>query len=269
MPLRDIVVHLDRRSGCTARVLAAANLARQHGACLKGLYVVSHQFYTPESDYDRDYDEARNFFLNATAKSGVTAEWLYEDWGVVGIPASDVIAFHSHSTDLLVIGQPDPGRRRKQADHELPERLIVGSGRPVVVFPAESSNFQFGTKIMVAWKAGRESCRALHDATPLLRAASRVEVTAVVAGDEETLWEQASMKALDRHLARHSVEAQHLVIQGGNRSVADILLERAAGEGFDLLVVGGCSHDWHGATVLSPLGRELLTRMTLPVLFSH
>jgi hypothetical protein len=91
----------------------------------------------------------------------------------------------------------------------------------------------------------------------------------VVSGEEERLWESASLKALDTHLEGHAIGARHLIIERKNQSVVDILLDRAVNEGFDLLVLGGCSHDWHGASVLSPLGRELLTRMTLPVLFSH
>jgi nucleotide-binding universal stress UspA family protein len=269
MSLKDIVVHLDRKPGCTARVLVAADLARQHGACLKGLYVVSHQYYTPDSDYDGDYDEARGFFLNTTSKSGVTAEWLFADWGVVGVSASDIILFHSHATDLLIIGQPDADRPVRRRDYELPERLIIGSGRPVVIVPADGSTFKFGSRILVAWKGGRESCRALHDALPLMKDASRVDIVAVVSGEEERAWETTSLAALDAYLERKALVTSSRVIERGNRSVADVIQRQIEEEGFDLVVMGGCSHDWLGAPVFNHVGRELLNRMTVPILFSH
>lgn len=269
MPLRDIVVHLDRKPGCTARLLAAADLAQKHGACLKGLYAVSHQHYTPDNGYDRNYEEVHGLFLNATSKLGVKAEWLYADWGVVGVPESDIIIFQSHATDLLIIGQPDAHRPVRSRNYDLPERVILGSGRPVIVFPTDSTSFQFGANILVAWKGGRESARAVHDALPLLKAAARVDIVAVISGEEERTWEQASLSALDLHLARHAIEARPAVIDREKRSVAAVIQQRIAEEGHDLLVMGGCTYDWRGAPVFSQLGREMLNQMTVPILFSH
>jgi nucleotide-binding universal stress UspA family protein len=269
MSLKDIVVHLDRRGGCTGRLLAAINLARRHGACLKGLCVVSHPYYAPQTDIERDYGEAYSFFVNAASKSGVTAEWLHVDWGVVGIPASDIIIHHSYTADLIIIGQPGTGRAAGREARDLPERLVVGCGRPVVVFPTEGTTFQFGTTILVAWKGGRESSRAIHDAFPLLKAATRIDIVAVVSGEEERAREQAALAVLDVHLARHGIEARQTVVDRGKRSVADTLLQLAADKGSDLLVMGGCTADWRGAPALNPLGREMMARMTVPVLFSH
>lgn len=269
MSLKDIVVHLDRKPGCTARVLAAADLARQHGAFLKGLYVVSHQYYTPDSDFDGDYDEARGFFLNAASKSGVRAQWLFADWGVVGVSASDIILFHCHATDLLIIGQPDADRPVRRRNYELPERLIMGSGRPVVIVPADGSTFKFGSRILVAWKGGRESCRALHDALSLMREASRIDIVAVVSGEEERAWESASLTALGDYLERQALVTSSRIIERGKRSVADVILGQIEEEKFDLVIMGGCSHDLLGAPVFNQLGRDLLNRMTVPILFSH
>lgn len=265
MSLKDIVVHLNRKAGCTARLMAAINLARQHRACLKGLCAISHPYYTPESDLARDHGEAHRFFINATAKSGVHSEWLYVDWGVVGTPLSDIITSHSYSTDLLIMGQPGAGRESR----DIPERVIIGSGRPVVVFPTESDIFQFGANILMAWRGGRESSRSLHDAFPLLKMASSIDIVAVVSGEDERVREQESLAAIDVHLARHGIETRQTIIDKGKRSVADILLERTVQQGADLMVMGGCSYDWRRAPVFNPLGRELMARMTVPILFSH
>lgn len=269
MSLKDIIVHLDRGPGCTARFMAAVDLAQRHRACLKGLYVIEHPYYAPQSDLERDYDEVRNFFINAASKSGVAAEWLYVDWGVVGVPLSEIITFHAYSADLVIIGQPKEGRGFRRGNHELPEHLIRGSGRPVVVFPAHGDAYHFGGKILVAWRGGRESTRAIHDALPLLKGSSRVDIVAVVSGEAERARESASLLALDVHLARHAIEARTTMIDREGRSITDILLERVGEVGADLLVMGGFTYSARGVPLFGDLAREVMKRMTVPVLFSH
>lgn len=269
MPLKDIIVHLDRGPGCTARFMAAIDLARRHKACLKGLYVISHPYYASPSVLEGDYAEVRSFFINAASKSGVMAEWLYVDWNVVGVPLSEIIAFHAYSTDLLIIGQPGTGHSARRESQEVPERLILGSGKPVVVFPSAGNVFQFGTRIVVAWKGGRESTRAVHDALPLLKAASRVAIVAVVSGKTEQEREEACLAALREHLANHGIEAGTTIIDREKRSVADILLEQIGKEDADLLVMGGYTYSSRGMPVFGELSREMMNRMTVPILFSH
>ncbi len=154
LPLKDIIVHLDRGPGCTARFMAAIDLARTHRACLKGLYAISHPYYAPQTALEGDYAEVRSFFINAASKSGVMAEWLHVDWNVIGVPLSEMITFHAYATDLLIIGQPHDGRRVQRGNHEPVEHLILGTGRPVVVFPSDSNTYQFGTNVLVAWRGG-------------------------------------------------------------------------------------------------------------------
>lgn len=266
MPLTDITVHLHRGPGCTAQFMAAIDLARRHRACLKGIYVVSHPYYVPNGDLERDYLEVKNFFMNAASKAQVLAEWLHVDWNVVGVPVSDIITLNSYHTDLLIIGQPVTGGLFRRGDDQLPQRLILGTGRPVVVLPSDGNIYQFGSKILVAWKTGRESTRALHDALPLLEKATQVTVIAVASGDAQREWETAGLSALHEHLERHGIKARTAVVDCGRQSVADVLLERIGEEEADLLVVGGYTH---GPRKHGDLSRSLISRMSVPVLFSH
>lgn len=269
MLLKDIIVHLDRGPGCTARFMAAVDLARRHQACLKGLYVIDHPYYNSQPDLERDYDEMRSFFVNAATKSGVTAEWLFVDWRVVGVSLSEIIAYHAYSADLLIIGQPKERRRFRGGNYELPEQLIRVCGRPVVVFPAASDVYHFGGKILVAWRGGRESTRAIHDALPLLHDSSRIEIITVVSDEEERKRENASLSAIDVHLARYAIEARTTMIDRNGKSVADVLLKRVEEEEADLLVMGGVAYSTRGVPRFTDLAREVMQRMTVPILFSH
>jgi nucleotide-binding universal stress UspA family protein len=267
--LKDIIVHLDRGPGCTARFMAAIDLAQRHGATLKGLYPVNHPFYEPQSTNDRDYTDVRDFFINAASKADVNAEWLYADWGVVGVSLTEIISFHAHAADLIVIGQPPPDQKVSKERQEFPEHLILSAGRPVLVFPAAGDHYHVGTKILVAWRGGRESTRALHDALPLLGPTTTLEIVSVTSGENDRTWQNYGLKALRDHLDKHAITADISVIGRGNETVADILLRTIEEKDVDLLVMGGFTYTTRGMPVFGDLARELMRRMTVPVLFSH
>jgi nucleotide-binding universal stress UspA family protein len=266
--LTDIIVHMDRGAGCTARLMAAINLASRHGARLKGLYVITHPHYTSSSAYLSDFGQVREFFINATSKAGIEAEWLFVDWATVGTPLSQVVTSHSYYADTILVGQPTQLQSRK-TNLDFHESLILGAGRPVVVFPASGEVFQFGERIMVAWKGGRESVRAVTDALPFFQTAADVSIVAAVANHVEQAQEEQTMSRLQQHLARHRVVCRTATIPVQKGNIAEVLLERASLEKVDLMVLGGFAYKSNRAPVLSPLTQELLIKAPVPLLISH
>ena len=101
--LTDIIVHMDRGAGCTARLMAAIDLASRHGARLKGLYAITHPHYTSSSSYLADFAQVREFFINTTSKAGIEAEWLQVDWNTVGTPLTEIVTKHSHYADTVLV----------------------------------------------------------------------------------------------------------------------------------------------------------------------
>ena len=266
--LTDIIVHMDRGAGCTARLMAAINLAFRHGARLKGLYVITHPHYASNSDYLTDFAQVREFFINATSKAGIEAEWLLVDWATVGTSLSQVITSHSYYADTILVGQPAQIHSRK-TNLDFHESLILGAGRPIVVFPANGEIYRFGERIMVAWKSGRESVRAVHDALPFLRTAADVSIIAGVANHTEQALEEQAMSKLQQHLARHRIACRTEAIPLQKGTVTELLLERAASERVDLIALGGFTYKSNRAPMLSPLTQELLTKAPVPLLISH
>ncbi len=111
--LTDIIVHMDRGAGCTARLMAAIDLASRHGGRLKGLYVITHPHYTSSSSYLSDFAQVREFFVNATSKAGIETEWLLVDWNTVGTPLAEIVTNHSHYADTILVGQPTQMHSRR------------------------------------------------------------------------------------------------------------------------------------------------------------
>lgn len=267
--LKDILVHMDRGVGCTARLMAAIDLARRHHARLKGVYVITHPHYASSSDYLADFSQVRDFFINATSKAGILAEWQLVDWGIVGTPLHSVVTSYAYYADLVLVGQPAYLHKRSKC-LEYHEHLLLASGRPVIVFPAQGEIFKFGERITVAWKGGRESTRAVHDALPLLQAAEQVTLVAIMTENRaEQLREKESLAAMLDHLQQHGVQAASATIPLGRNSIADVLLPYAVQEKTDLLIVGAFAYKSNRAPFLSPLTRELLIQANIPLLISH
>lgn len=121
---------------------------------------------------------------------------------------------------------------------------------------------------MLAWRGGPESSRALHDSLPLLTEADLVKVLTVqgVGGDESYKVHNAD---ICRHLTRYGISVDGEKHVSGDLSVGDMLLNRCADEGIDLLVMGAFAQSRRGLQTLGETGRYLLKFMTVPVLMSH
>lgn len=72
-----------------------------------------------------------------------------------------------------------------------------------------------------------------------------------------------------RHLVRHGLPASAEDILNPELGAADILLNRAADAGADLLVAGGYGHSRARETIFGGVTRSLLRQLTLPLLIPH
>jgi glutamate dehydrogenase len=159
----------------------------------------------------------------------------------------------------------DHGARDKVVEADLPERVVLGSGKPVLIVPYTGSFSSVGDRVLIAWKSGRESSRALTDALPLLKRADAVSVFEVNPTDGE----KDDMERLCAYLERHDVPARMETSIVTELVVGDVLLNRLADEGSDLLVMGACAQSHFGAAVIGEVARHVLRHMTVPIFMSH
>jgi len=266
MEFKNILVVLDYTPSCTARLELAIKLAKQHTARLSGLYAVSHGFYEPaQNEAALHVEHVQSDFIARTSRSCIDAHWIGVDDCIVGVSVPEIVNQHAYYTDLVVVGQDEPGAVERSVPNRLPERVILGSGRPVLVVPYSGNYTQFGQRIMVAWRAGRESTRAANDAMPFLKKAGEVRVVEV---NSRTL-STSQAELLCTQLELHGVAArpEHIVVE--EISIGDALLNRISDEGDDLLVMGAFAHTRLGSLTLGDVARHILKHMTVPVLMSH
>jgi nucleotide-binding universal stress UspA family protein len=194
---------------------------------------------------------------------------LATEWRAVEGEVAEVASLHARYADLAVIGQADPEGVAPGAAANLPERLILGAGRPVLVVPYAGRFEAVGRRVLLAWNATRESTRAANDALPILERAARVTVVSVNPRSGPGGHGAVPGADIALHLARHGVRAEVAAVVTDEVGVDDMLLSQAADTGADLIVMGGYGHSRLGELVLGGATRHILRQITVPVFMSH
>jgi nucleotide-binding universal stress UspA family protein len=276
MTIKHILVHLDRSDASAGRLEAAVRLAVTHDAHLTGLYVIdlpSMVFYGVP-DFPAEYAErfeaeekvvATNLekrFQERIAKEQLSAEWRTAEGHTV-----TMIGLHARYADLAVIGQAEHEALTPQ--RELPENVVLGIGRPVLIIPYIGAQPTIGENILVAWNASREAMRAITDALPILERAKNVVVIAFNPGGGVDGHGDIPSADISLWLARHGVKAEAKQAYASDMDTGNALLSSAADLGSDLLVMGAYGHSRLRELVLGGATRQILSEMTIPVLMSH
>ena len=178
------------------------------------------------------------------------------------------MAVQARYFDLTIVGQGDPDDDLFFGDREMPDRLILTSGRPVLIIPFIGTKDAIGKNVLVAWDAGQQASRAVHNALPILQEADKV--TVLVVNPKGGVDGTGDLPGADiaEHLSRHGVnaEADHVKT---DIDPGDMLLSRAADKSIDLLVMGTYGHARWTEMILGGITKHMLKNMTLPVLTSH
>lgn len=257
MSIKHILVHLDNSPQSRFRLEFALGMARRQQAFLTGCFadtnaVVSH-----------GQEQLRSAFLEQTAAGAIASQWLR----VEATAGSQALIFQLCRTaqccDLVIVGQHDP-KNNAAVPRELPEKLVLHSGRPVLILPYAGQYDPRCERVMVAWNGGRESTRAVHDALPLLQQAKQVSLLSLLSAGDEEAGLDASLALLRDHLAHHGIQARTEKQISMEIGKGDTLLNRSAEEGAGLLVAGGYYQD-----KLGDIAGHLLKHMTVPLLMSH
>lgn len=164
---------------------------------------------------------------------------------------------------LLPIGPSVPANRG------LAEAVLFGSGRPIMVYPADEEvtpRARFETAA-IAWDGGPRAARAVADALPVLRAAGSVRV--LIATGEKPQVTEASADELVRHLKAHGVETLVDQSSAAGTPIGEILTDYVAVQRVDLLVMGGFGHARLREFVLGGATDSVLETPPCPVLMSH
>ncbi len=259
MALKNILVHLDNTPQSPMRYALGLQLAKQQQACLTAFYSTASPYFSRGGEKPQR-EAAQVECAEQAAAAGVQLDWAESDEAEAILPLTTRVIYQATYADLCIIGQPS---RQPPPPRELAERLILSSGHPVITIPFAGNFKSIGTRVMIAWKAGRASSRAIAAVMPILQQAEDVFLLSFSTSNDERKENERTLEKMARHLSRHGIKTKLESRLITNISLGDALLNRAAEEGIDLLVCGGMV-----AAQLGPLANHLLKQMTVPVLMS-
>ncbi|NVK18915.1 MAG: universal stress protein [Methylocystaceae bacterium] len=280
MSLKDILVHVDHSRSCKERISAALKLATLHDAHLTAVYVLTKPMIPGfiEAQLSQDVLQAQ---VNATKDAAKEIESLFKDmaaktdvqteWRCVEGDLVDQVMLHARYFDLTVLGQKDPEGDNVPGSEEMPDQILLRSGRPVLIIPYVGTFETIGQHIMTAWDGSRLAASAINEAIPLMKGAKKVEVLAVDPHKGEGSKSHGDIPSADMslHLARHGIKAEADHLASGGLSAGDTLLSYAADNSIDLIVMGGYGHRRWREVVLGGVTRHMLQHMTVPVFMTH
>lgn len=268
MCIKDILVHLDHLDATGARLELAVSYARKHDANLRGMYL-STAFSEPRNSLEQsNYERVENLFREKSDSAGIRSEWFRPPRSDRPLSILDIMTIQAYYTDLVIVGQPNFKLPNLNIPSELPERLVMLCGRPVLIVPYTGIFETAGDRIMIAWKAGRESVRSINDAMPCIEKSHHVSLVEV---SEKAIPAENNDHIIQIRdfIARHNVTARCEQVYAGSFSIGDTILNLACEKTADLLVMGAYAHSRRGTLTLSPIANHVLKHLTVPVLMSH
>lgn len=299
MSFKTILVHVDESKHAADCIRIASEIALAENAHLIGAAMtgVSRYLYRDQSITDNDpglvshmaflrerADKALEQFEPLVQKIGVNS---YEQ-RVIDDEAAGGICLQARYSDLVVVGQVDPGRPSTTVLSDFVEYVLLNAGRPVLVIPYVGHFENIGKRILISWDGSKEATRAVTDAIPLLKRAEIVHVVIFNNNAKDGVHGGQPGADIALYLARHGVKVEVSVHATGTRphmqsvdnqtgeaqqffglDIGNSLLSLASDLHVDLIVMGGYGHSRFRETMLGGVTRTLMQSMTVPVLMSH
>ncbi|MEM7425083.1 MAG: universal stress protein [Pseudomonadota bacterium] len=280
MTIKTILVSLNHTERNVEVLKIAAALAETHDAHVIGLYVVPAVYVHPgislhattdviemgRKFFERHADETEKLFDATMRKAGFRGEWRKAD-GMSHLVATAVVE-HGRQADLIVVSQGGVNSN-DSAEADFSERVVLESGRPVLIVPNAGKFDTVAENAIIGWNASRESARAAFDAAPLLVNGAKAHITWVDSELRNFDADALPGAELATSYARLGINTISEPMTAPDIEPADALLNRASDVGADLLVMGAYGHSRLREFVFGGATRKVLDQMTVPVLMSH
>lgn len=281
MAYKTILVHVNDERRCDHLLKQATALATRFEAHLIGLFVAPQPLvmYTEWpgvgmadviEESRRAHAEAcerlRVKFNEATKTLAHPGEWRFAQSLFANV--GDEVIASGRNADLIVASQADSDWHMSR-DMDVPDRLAIESGRPVLVVPNGAKQPFSARRITIGWNEKREGARAVFDALPFLKKAESVNVVWVNPVVGGVLSGDMPGSELCRSLARHGVKCEASWAEATDTGAGVELLRQANAYGSDLLIMGAYGHSRWSEFILGGASQHVFAKASIPVLMSH
>ena len=280
MTLRTILTYLPSGALAEPVLKAAVALAKPRGAHVVGLHLqasyypaygevaiamppdVVEQMRKPLRERAQKLEET---FKGRMAEMGLSSEWRTGTGEYAMLPQR--IIDEAVSADLVIC--PKVGADEVDVTTlDLPERLILGAGRPVLVAPGGVDRLP-PKRVLIAWNNSAQAARAVFDSLDLMKEAQAVTILSIAENEDDRADAERGAGKLAATLERHGIAARVDAVASRHASAGAYLMERLDADGADLLVMGCYGHSRLREMVFGGVTRDILANVKIPALMSH
>ena len=280
MPYKTILVSLNDVAQAGTLIDVASQLTQKNEAHIIGHYVVPAVTVYPEVGmalmpsvfegyqiyFKSRLAAVKQIFEERMRRDGFTGEWREVESAYPDIASS--LVDHALTTDLIIASQVE-SESQSEIETDLVVRILMESGRPVLVIPRNWQPRPLGELIVCGFNGTKEAARSLFDAMPLLREAREVRLVWVDPYRQRLISGDIPGAEAATALSRHGVKAIAEPMMADGRNAGEALLMRAHDLGADLLIMGAYAHSRMQQYVFGGATNYVLENMTVPVLMSH
>jgi nucleotide-binding universal stress UspA family protein len=279
MAYKTILLSLNDVPRAEAMIDAAAAIATAHGAHVIGCYVIPAVTIYPEVGYAAPpavYEAHQQYFKTNMAavkqrfETRMKQDGLLYEWREMNSVYSDIapsLIEIGASADLILMSQI---AENSEAEIEtgLVERVVVESGRPVLIIP-QAGSYKAPKSVVVGYNGTREAARAAFDAVPLLRGAKDVRVVWVDPYKQRQSAGELPGAEMATVLARQGVKVVAEGLETNGLNAGDALLRLANDRDAELLVMGAYAHSRLRQYIFGGATQHVMEHARIPVLMSH
>jgi nucleotide-binding universal stress UspA family protein len=211
----------------------------------------------------------RHTFEVFDAGPSFSREWRMRHATTCNVP-STIIA-QAQLSDLVVTENTNHARHEAMTEQSI-ARILLETGRPVLLLPKVMQRTDIGRQVLVAWNGTRESAKAVFDAIPLLRTAQNVVLLNITGMSMQWTDPERSTRPAEllcRALARHNVLIHPETIEISDANVGAAISSYVKAYNADLLVMGCRGSPDGDDAALGRTTRYVLRTTSVATLMSH
>jgi len=279
MSLGNILISLNDTENLGALLETGCALALKHDAHLIGVFVIPAVEIYPvyegiamaeivggqHQKYKDMAEDIRKQFERALEKNLISGEWRELDSSRSTI--ADEFIDHARTVDLVMVPLVDKDEDCG-VEQDFAERVIMETGRPVILLPRQKSFPVIGEKVLIGWNRAQQAARASFDSMALLSDASEVNLVWVDPQKQRSLSGNIPGVELAKTFAHHNIKVSAEAMPTADVNAGEALLTRALDLDSDLLVMGAYGHSRMREFIFGGATQYVLNNMTLPVLMS-
>jgi len=281
MSIKTVLAYLPSEELAEPVLKGAVALAKAHGAHVVGLHLeasyypaygevaiamppdVIEQMRKPLRERAQKLEEN---FKARMADENISSQWRSGTTEYSTLPGR--IVEEAVSADMVLCPQVDP-ENVDVTTLDLPERLILEGGRPILVVPSEKELHIPPKRVLIAWNNSPQSARAVFDSLALMKDAEAITILTLASDADARRAAEEQAEKLAANLERHGLHAKVEAVETGHASASDYLSSRLDGDGADLMIMGCYGHSRLRELVFGGVTRDMLGGVKVPTVMSH